>query len=194
MVGLVPISFFYFLHAVHKRGFLVGWLAFSSPTTIFFLWVSTTLLLVSHLSSLILAFGGRADKISRSTIWLCFIPFFCWPTSPSIASYGLLLLAVSVTARCLWTSESIHQVWLEQKTGSVAHMLSRFLLGLKPLVQFALYMLPVYFVLMGYYLAQAWKTTKLGITAAWSGSLTISGALNRSSILPIGIFLFIKSC
>ena len=152
MVGLVPISFFYFLHAVHKRGFLFGWLAFSSPTTIFFLWVSTTLLLVSHLSSLILAFGGRADKISRSTIWLCFIPFFCWPTSPSIASYGLLLLVVSVTARCLWTSESIHQVWLEQKTGSVAHMLSRFLLGRKPLVQFALYMLPVYFVLMDYYL------------------------------------------
>ena len=74
---------------------------------------------------------------------------------PVIASYGLLLLAVSVTARCLWTSESIHQAWLEQKTGSVAHMLSRFLLGLKPLVQFALYMLPVYFVLMGYYLAQA---------------------------------------
>ena len=41
-------------------------------------------------------------------------------------------------------------------------MLSRFLLGLKPLVQFALYMLPVYFVLMGYYLLRSLKDHQTG--------------------------------
>ena len=41
-------------------------------------------------------------------------------------------------------------------------MLSRFLLGLKPLVQFALYMLSVYFVLMGYYLLRSLKEYQTG--------------------------------
>ena len=70
--------------------------------------------------------------------------------------------AIFVTALCLWTSESIHRAWLERKTGNVPHMLSRFLLGLKPLVQFALYMLPVYFVLRDYYLLQSLKDHQNG--------------------------------
>jgi hypothetical protein len=59
---------------------------------------------------------------------------------------------MSVAATCLWGGEAIAKTWRERNTGSPAWMLVRFVAGLKPLLRFFLYMVPMYFVLMDYYL------------------------------------------
>ena len=168
LVELVPISFFYFLHAVYKRGFLFGWLAFlfSYNYLLFMGFYNFTLSISFFFFSFCFWWKHRQDIQVNHLIVLYLLLLLTYLSH--IASYGLLLLAISVTALCLWISESIHQVWLDRKTSGVTHMLSRFLLGLKPLVQFALYMLPAYFVFDGLLSAEPerplnWESSRHGV-------------------------------
>ena len=66
-VGLVPISFFYFLDAVHKRGFLFGWLGF--------LFSYNYLLFMGFYNFALI--GGSTEKICASIALLSYI-FSCW--------------------------------------------------------------------------------------------------------------------
>ncbi len=151
-IGLVPVSFFYFLNAIHGRGFLFGWLGF--------LFSYNYLLLMGFynfalsISFFFLSFGywwkHREDlRVKHVAVLygLLLVTYLC-----HIVSYGLVLLAMSITAFCLWGSEAIADAWKERKTGSRVAILNSLLPKLKQLLLFAGYMLPAYFVLMGYYL------------------------------------------
>ena len=91
-----------------------------------------------------------------------------------IVSYGLALLAMSVTALCLWGHEAIAAAWRKQEGAEVEllnaknvrsrayEILVGFLSGLKPLIRFVGYMLAAYFVLTEYYL-QSLKANDSGL-------------------------------
>ena len=150
-VGLVPVSFFYLLDAVHKRGFVFAWLGFLfSYNYLLFMGfynfaLSTSLFLFSF------GFWWRhKDDIRVNHLIVLYILALLTYLS-HIASYGLLVLGLSLVAGCLWGGSAVSAVWRARKDG-FARIASQFWTGIKPLVRFGLYMIPVYFVLMDYYL------------------------------------------
>ena len=68
-----------------------------------------------------------------------------------IVSYGLVVLGMSIAAACIWGSETIVETWRirSRKFSDVFH---QFKLTVKPFFYFLLYMIPIYFVLIEYYL------------------------------------------
>ena len=68
-----------------------------------------------------------------------------------IASYGLVVLGISVSGVCLRGAPAIAAAWRTRDAGFVA-LLRKFVVSLKPVFHFLLYMVPMYFVLVDYYL------------------------------------------
>ena len=150
-VGLVPISFFYFLDAVHKRGFVFAWLGFLF-TYNFLLFMGFFNFALST-SLFFFSFGywwRHKDAIRVNQLIVLYVLLLLTYLS-HIASYGLLLLGVSLAAGCLWGCVAIADAWRVRKEG-LERIATHFWTGVKPLLQFGLYMIPVYFVLMDYYL------------------------------------------
>ena len=163
-VGLAPISFFYFLDAVHKRGFLFGWLGFLfSYNYLLFMGFYNFALSISFFFFSFGYWWKHRENLCVNHVIVLYIlllvTYLC-----HIASYGLALLAMSVAALCLWGHEAIAAAWRKQEGAEgellnaknvrnrAYEMLGGFLSGLKPLIRFAGYMLPAYFVLTEYYL------------------------------------------
>ncbi len=151
-VGLVPISFFYFLDAVHKRGFVFGWLGFifSYNYLLFMGFYSFAL----SISFFFFSFGywwKHREELRVVHLIVLYILLLMTYLS-HIVSYGLVLLAMSIVALCLWGSGAIAAAWRGRHAGGAAEMLGSFVAGLKPLLRFVGYMLPAYFILMEYYL------------------------------------------
>ena len=161
-VGLVPISFVYFLNAVHKRGYLFCWLGFIfSYNYLLFMGFYNFALSISFF---FFSFGywwrHREDlRVNHLIVLylLLLVTYLC-----HIVSYGLVLLGISVAAGCLWGSKAIATAWKERKNdGSPTSTFSRFIGELKPLIRFGGYMVPAYFILMEYYL-QSMKLHQIG--------------------------------
>ena len=151
-VGLVPISFFYFLNAVHNRGFLFGWLGFLfSYNYLLFMGFYNFALSIAFFFFSFGYWWKHKDNLRVNHLivlyLLLLVTYLC-----HIVSYGLVLLGMSVAATCLWGGEAIAKTWRERNVSGPASMLVGFVAGLKPLLRFFLYMVPVYFVLMDYYL------------------------------------------
>ena len=173
-VGLVPISFFYFLDAVHKRGFLFGWLGFLfSYNYLLFMGFYNFALSISFFFSSSGYWWKHRENLCVNRLIVLYIlllvTYLC-----HIVSYGLALLAMSVTALCLWGHEAIAAAWRKQEGAEVEllnaknvrsrayEILVGFLSGLKPLIRFVGYMLAAYFVLTEYYL-QSLKANDSGL-------------------------------
>ena len=150
-VGLVPISFFYLINAVHKRGFVFAWLGFLfSYNYLLFMGfynfaISTSLFFFSF------GYWWRHKGDIRVNHLIVLYILILLTYLSHISSYGLLLLGLSTAATCLWGSAAVAAVWRVRKE-KIAHVAAQFWTGIKPLVRFGLYMVPAYFVLMEYYL------------------------------------------
>ncbi len=150
-VGLVPISFFYLLDAVHKRGFVFAWLGFLFTYNYLLFMGFYNFALSTSLFFFSFGYWWRhKDDIRVNHLIVLYILLLLTYLS-HIASYGLLLIGLSLAAGCLWGFAAIADAWYARKEG-VAGIAERFWAGVKPLLRFGLYMIPVYFVLADYYL------------------------------------------
>ncbi len=153
-VGLIPISFFYFLNAVnkdHKEKYLYGWLGF--PFAYNYLLYMGFYNYTLSISFFFFSFGywwKHKDTLQIKHLCIFYILLLLTYLS-HIASFGLVVLGISVAAGCIWGGEALSQVWQIRKQG-VSGILTRFMVSLKPFYRFLLYMVPIYFVLMEYYL------------------------------------------
>ena len=68
-----------------------------------------------------------------------------------IVSYGLVVLGISVAAGCIWGCEALAEAWRVRHERATA-IIKQFIFSLKPFLRFLLYMVPIYFILMEYYL------------------------------------------
>ena len=201
-VGLVPISFFYFLDAVHKRGFLFGWLGFLfSYNYLLFMGFYNFALSISFFffSSWLLVEAPR-KSVRQSP----YCPIYS-PAGDVSLSYRLVWIgSAGDVGHCVVFGghEAIAPTWRKQEGAEVEllnaknvrsrayEMLGGFLFRLKPLIRFVGYMLPAYFVLTEYYL-QTLKNNDRDITEIASIIFPIIfGTSNRLSILVTGIFRF----
>ena len=150
-VGLVPISFFYLIDAIHKRGFVFAWLGFLfSYNYLLFMGFYNFALSTSLFFFCFGHWWRHKDDIRVNHLIVLYI-FALLTYLSHIASYGLLLLGLSLAAVCLWGGVAIADAWRTRKEG-IERIATHFWAGVKPLLRFALYMIPMYFVLMDYYL------------------------------------------
>ncbi len=150
-VGLVPISFFYLLDAVHKRGFVFAWLGFLFTYNYLLFMGFYNFALSTSLFFFSFGYWWRhKDDIRVNHLIVLYILLLLTYLS-HIASYGLLLIGLSLAAGCLWGGSAVAAAWRTRREG-VARITAQLWAGLKPLVRFGLYMIPVYFVLADYYL------------------------------------------
>ncbi len=146
-VGLIPIAFFYLLEAVHRRGFLFGWLAFlfSYNYLLFMGFYSFTL-------SVSLFFFGlgywwkHRDSLRLKRLVVLYLLLLSTYFS-NIVSYGLVLMAISVSAACLRGGEAVVAASRER-----SRRLRALLTGLVPLFRFLAYMVPAYYLFADYFL------------------------------------------
>jgi hypothetical protein len=151
VVALIPISFFYFLDAVHRRGFLFGWLGFLfAYNYLLFMGFYNFALSISFFFFSLGYWWKHRENLRVNNIIalyiLLLVAYLC-----HIASYGLALLAMSITAIALWGTGAVASAWRE-RTGGFFRSIVGFLTALKPLIRFVGYMLPAYFILLEYYL------------------------------------------
>jgi len=165
-VAFLPLSLFYFLGAIDKRKMLFGLLGF--------LFAYHYLLLMGFynftfsVSFFFFALGywwkHKNDMSVVNVIVLYLLMFLTYLSH--IVSYGLLLLAMLIIACISWISAAIRAGWSQYKANREAHnglaaystnavrsTIRGFGGQLKSLAVFGGYMLPAYFILVGYYLA-----------------------------------------
>ena len=153
-VGLIPIAFFYFLNAVHKdrnEKYLYAWLGF--PFAYNYLLYMGFYNFTLSISFFFFSFGfwwKHKDHIQVKHICILYILLLLTYLS-HIASFGLIVLGMSVAAGCIWGINALIEAWKERKKHWFA-VCQQFTVHLKPLFRFFLYMIPIYFVLMEYYL------------------------------------------
>ena len=153
-VGLIPISFFYFLKAVHKgqdEKYLYGWLGF--PFAYNYLLYMGFYNFTLSISFFFFSFGfWWKHKDNMQVKHLCILYGLLLLTYLShIVSFGLVVLGISVAAGCLWGSKAFAETWNVRKE-QLYTVSKKFISSLKPLFRFFLYMIPMYFILMEYYL------------------------------------------
>ena len=162
-VGMIPIAFFYFLNAVHtgrKDRFLFAWLGF--PFAYNYLLYMGFYNFELSISFFFFSFGywwKHKDNMQIKHLSILYLLLLLTYLS-HIASYGLVVLGISVAAGFIWGSESIVEAWRVRKQRA-ADVFKQFTLTIKPLFRFLLYMVPIYFVLMEYYL-QSLKQHRTG--------------------------------
>ena len=150
-IGMVPVAFFYFLDAVHKDRegkFVYAWLGF--PFAYNYLLYMGFYNFQLSISFFFFSFGfwwKHKDAMEvKHLAWLYVLLLLTYLSH--IASYGLIVLGISIAGGCIWGSRSLAAAWRERH----AEWFREFITRLKPLFYFCLYMVPVYFVLMEYYL------------------------------------------
>lgn len=150
-IGMIPISFFYFLNAVHKDQegkFVYAWLGF--PFAYNYLLYMGFYNFTLSISCFFFSFGfwwrHKDDMQVRHLAWLYILLLLTYLSH--IASYGLIVLAISIAAGWTWGTEALAAGWRERH----AEWHREFLIRLKPIFRFLIYMVPIYFVLIEYYL------------------------------------------
>ena len=150
-IGMVPIGFFYFLNAVHKDRegkFVYAWLGF--PFAYNYLLYMGFYNFQLSISFFFFSFGfwwkHKDDMEVKHLAWLYVLLLLTYLSH--IASYGLIVLGISIAGGCIWGGRALAAAWRERH----AEWFREFIMRLKPLFYFCLYMVPVYFVLMEYYL------------------------------------------
>ena len=153
-IGMIPIAFFYFLNAVNKDNkekYLYAWLGF--PFAYNYLLYMGFYNFTLSMSFFFFSFGyWWKYKDNMQIKQLCILYILLLLTYLShIASYGLVVLGISVAAGCLWGSKALAEVWRVRQE-NVTEIIKHFIVNLKPFFRFLIYMVPIYFVLMDYYL------------------------------------------
>ncbi len=150
-IGMIPISFFYFLNAVHKDQegkFVYAWLGF--PFAYNYLLYMGFYNFTLSISCFFFSFGfwwqHKDDMQVRHLAWLYILLLLTYLSH--IASYGLIVLAISIAAGWTWGTKALAAGWRERH----AEWHREFLIRLKPIFRFLIYMVPIYFVLIEYYL------------------------------------------
>lgn len=150
-IGMVPFAFFYFLNAVHKDRegkFMYAWLGF--PFAYNYLLYMGFYNFQLSISFFFFSFGfwwkHKDDMQVRHLAWLYVLLLLTYLSH--IASYGLIVLGISIAGGCIFGGKALSAAWRERH----AEWFREFIMRLKPLFGFFLYMVPVYFVLMEYYL------------------------------------------
>ena len=150
-IGMIPISFFYFFNAVHKDQegkFVYAWLGF--PFAYNYLLYMGFYNFTLSISCFFFGFGfwwrHKDDMQVRHLAWLYILLLLTYLSH--IASYGLIVLAISIAAGWTWGTEALAAGWRERH----AEWHREFLIRLKPVFRFLIYMVPIYFVLIEYYL------------------------------------------
>ena len=153
-IGMVPIAFFYFFNTVHKdeKGQPVyAWLGF--PFAYNYLLYMGFYNFQLSISFFFFSFGfwwkHKDDMQVRYLVWLYVLLLLTYLSH--IASYGLVVLGISVAGCCLSGAPAITAAWRTRDEGFTA-LLQKLVLSLKPVFRFLLYMVPMYFVLLDYYL------------------------------------------
>ena len=150
-VGMIPIAFFYFLDAVHKDRegkFVYAWLGFPFAYNylLYMGFYNFTLSISFFFFSFGLWWKHKDDMQVKHLVTLYILLLLTYLSH--IASYGLIVLGISIAGGCIWGGRALAAAWRERHAG----WLREFIMRLKPLFGFFLYMVPVYFVLMEYYL------------------------------------------
>ncbi len=153
-IGMIPIAFFYFLDAIHKdkkERFLFAWLGF--PFAYNYLLYMGFYNFTLSISFFFFSFGfwwKHKDNMQVKHICVLYVLLLLTYLS-HIASYGLVVLGMSLAAGCIWGLGALVEAW-QARREHIGEMLKQFVISLKPFFRFLLYMVPIYFVLMEYYL------------------------------------------
>ena len=155
-IGMIPIAFFYFLHAVHGKPngeesgswHTFAWLGFPFAYNylLYMGFYNFTLSIAFFFFSIGFWWKHKDDMQVQHLIGLYVLLLLTYLSH--IASYGLVVLGISVAAGCLWGGTAVATVWRERN----ADWIRKLWHSLKPFVRFGLYMVPMYFVLIDYYL------------------------------------------
>ena len=153
-IGMVPFAFFYFLNAVHrgeKGQYVYAWLGF--PFAYNYLLYMGFYNFQLSISFFFFSFGfwwkHKDDMQIRYLVWLYVLLLLTYLSH--IASYGLVVLAISVAGSCLSVAPALAAAWRTRGEGFSASC-QKFVVSLQPVFRFLLYMVPMYFVLTEYYL------------------------------------------
>lgn len=153
-IGMVPFAFFYFLNAVNrgqKGQYVYAWLGF--PFAYNYLLYMGFYNFQLSISFFFFSFGfwwkHKDDMQVKYLVWLYVLLLVTYLSH--IASYGLVVLGISVAGGCLWGAPAIAAAWRTRGEG-LQSLLQKFVVSLKPVFRFFLYMVPMYFVLVDYYL------------------------------------------
>ena len=153
-IGMVPFAFFYFLNAVHRGQegqYVYAWLGF--PFALNYLLYMGFYNFQLSISFFFFSFGfwwkHKDDIQVKHLIWLYVLLLLTYLSH--IASYGLVMLGISIAGGCLFGAPVIATAWRARREGFIA-LCQKFVVSLKPLFRFFLYMVPMYFVLIEYYL------------------------------------------
>lgn len=153
-IGLIPVSFFYFLNAVHRGRsgrYLYAWLGF--PFAYNYLLYMGFYNFTLSIAFFFFSFGfwwKHKDYMEIKQLCILYILLLLTYLS-HIVSYGLVVLSMSIAAACIWGSESVVEAW-RIRNRNFSDVFTQFRLTIKPFFYFLLYMIPIYFVLMEYYL------------------------------------------
>ncbi len=153
-IGMIPIAFFYFIDAVHKdhkEKFLFAWLGF--PFAYNYLLYMGFYNFTLSISFFFFSFGfwwKHKDDMQVKHLAVLYILLLLTYLS-HIVSYGLVVLGISVAAGCIWGCGALAEAWRVRHERATA-IIKQFIFSLKPFLRFLLYMVPIYFVLMEYYL------------------------------------------
>ena len=153
-IGMVPFAFFYFLNAVNrgqKGQYVYAWLGF--PFAYNYLLYMGFYNFQLSISFFFFSFGywwKHKDDMEIKHL-ACLYVLLLLTYLSHIASYGLVVLGISVAGSCLWGAPAIAAAWRTRSEGFTA-LFQRFVVSLKPVFRFLLYMVPMYFVLIDYYL------------------------------------------
>ena len=150
-IGMIPIAFFYFLNAVHKDRegkFVYAWLGFPFAYNylLYMGFYNFTLSISFFFFSFGLWWKHKDDMQVKHLAWLYVLLLLTYLSH--IASYGLIVLGISIAGGCIHGGRALAAAWRERH----AEWFREFIMRLKPLFGFFLYMVPIYFVLMEYYL------------------------------------------
>ncbi len=161
-IGLVPFAFFYFLNAVNRGRegqYMYAWLGF--PFTYNYLLYMGFYNFQLSISFFFFSFGfwwkHKDDMQARHLACLYVLLLLTYLSH--IASYGLVVLGITVAGCCLSGVPAITAAWRTRAEGFSA-LLQRFAVYLKPVFRFLLYMVPMYFVLIDYYLQSVKQHTQ----------------------------------
>ena len=153
-IGMIPIAFFYFIDAVHKdhkEKFLFAWLGF--PFAYNYLLYMGFYNFTLSISFFFFSFGfwwKHKDDMQVKHLAVLYVLLLLTYLS-HIVSYGLVVLGISVAAGCIWGCGALAEAWRVRHERATA-IIKQFIFSLKPFFRFLLYMVPIYFVLMEYYL------------------------------------------
>ena len=153
-IGMIPIAFFYFIHAVHKdqtQKYMYAWLGF--PFAYNYLLYMGFYNFTLSMSFFFFSFGFWWKHKDNMQVKHCAVLYVLLLLTylSHIASYGLIVLGISFVAGIIWGSQALTAAWRARKEHFIS-IIKQFIVGIKPFFHFLLYMIPVYFVLMEYYL------------------------------------------